>query len=150
MVLRTSFSSLKGQLVRTLVFPIIQEDNFMLRFFQLIFFVVLYFYLMHIPAFIHMYNSEYKLQDIVFRCLDIIIWCVTPYFPFFFSIIQSICLVRLRNKKILGLYPDKLAIAGKVQVCCFDKTGTLTTNGMQVKHLMRNQATFGEVSVKED
>ena len=35
-------------------------------------------------------------------------------------------LVRLKTKGIIGIFPEKLMDAGKVDVFCFDKTGTLT------------------------
>lgn len=39
----------------------------------------------------------------------------------------------LMSKKVYCLEPFRIALAGKVDVCCFDKTGTLTDSKLEVK-----------------
>jgi cation-transporting ATPase 13A2 len=69
---------------------------------------------------------------IVLRLADAVTWILPPAMPIFFSICQTVALIRIRKENILAVNPEKMAVAGKVTHMCFDKTGTLTTLGISV------------------
>lgn len=57
---------------------------------------------------------------------------IPPALPIFFSICQTISLIRLSRKNVIGTDPAKLVVASEVSVMCFDKTGTITTDNIEV------------------
>jgi cation-transporting ATPase 13A3/4/5 len=68
----------------------------------------------------------------ILRFFDTITWMIPPALPIFLSICQTIALIRLRGKGILGADTEKILQAGSVKIACFDKTGTLTTLSIEV------------------
>ena len=74
---------------------------------------------------------------------------VPPALPATLSIGTSFALSRLRRSGIFCISPNRINVAGKINVCCFDKTGTLTEDGLDilgVRALDRRSGTrFGEL-----
>jgi len=83
------------------------------------------------------------------RALDLITIVVPPALPATLSIGTSFALRRLRRSDIFCISPNRINVAGKINVCCFDKTGTLTEDGLDilgVRALDRRIGTrFGEL-----
>jgi cation-transporting P-type ATPase 13A2 len=88
-------------------------------------------------------------QTILIRALDLITVVVPPALPATLSIGTSFALSRLRRSGIFCISPNRINVAGKINVCCFDKTGTLTEDGLDilgVRALDRRSGTrFGEL-----
>lgn len=70
---------------------------------------------------------------IVLRFLDTLMWIIPPALPIFFSVCQTIALIRLTKLNIFATDPAKVVVASDLTVMCFDKTGTLTQDSMEVK-----------------
>lgn len=74
---------------------------------------------------------------------------VPPALPATLSIGTSFALSRLRRSGIFCISPNRINVAGKINVCCFDKTGTLTEDGLDilgVRAVERRSGTrFGEL-----
>jgi cation-transporting ATPase 13A2 len=74
---------------------------------------------------------------------------VPPALPATLSIGTSFALSRLRRSGIFCISPNRINVAGKINVCCFDKTGTLTEDGLDIlgiRALDRRSGTrFGEL-----
>jgi hypothetical protein len=51
---------------------------------------------------------------------------VSPLLPIALVVGQTMAAGRLREVGVFCLNPSRIAISGKIRVCCFDKTGTLT------------------------
>ena len=139
MVLRTSFSSLKGQLVRTMIFPVPSENKFIkeaLRFFFLFGMISIAIYA---PCIYDLYQQGFPTDKLTIRAMNVITWVIPPQLPIFFTLNQTFSLIRLRNKQIIGIFPEKLTQAGEISVCCFDKTGTLTTPFMMLLSVLINK-----------
>lgn len=72
----------------------------------------------------------------------------SPLLPAAFTINQSVCAARLRNKKILCIDLPRINLSGKVRIFCFDKTGTLTREGLEfygaVAKPSESHAAFGK------
>lgn len=71
-----------------------------------------------------------------------------PALPATLSIGTSFAISRLRNLDIFCISPNRINVAGKVNVCCFDKTGTLTEEGLDVLGVRcpdRSSDRFGEM-----
>ncbi|CAD8064885.1 unnamed protein product [Paramecium sonneborni] len=130
-VLRTGFSSLRGQYFRNVLFPAppsqrfyVQAAKFILSFATIIAIVYGFMLIKYIPM-------EFKTSLLVLRFLDNIVWSIPPSMPIFFNICKTASLVRLGSIGINGSNADKIESAGRIDTCCFDKTGTLTTLGLK-------------------
>jgi cation-transporting P-type ATPase 13A2 len=69
---------------------------------------------------------------IIVRALDLITIIVPPALPATLTIGTSFALSRLRKQGIYCISPNRVNVAGTVDVMCFDKTGTLTEEGLDV------------------
>jgi cation-transporting P-type ATPase 13A2 len=72
------------------------------------------------------------LRFILVRAMDLITIIVPPALPATLAIGTSFALSRLRKREIFCISPNRVNIAGTVDVMCFDKTGTLTEEGLDV------------------
>ncbi|KAJ2068532.1 hypothetical protein GGI16_009541, partial [Coemansia sp. S142-1] len=77
----------------------------------------------------YLYNGE--AVAIVFYGVFALSQLVSPLLPAAMVIGQSVAASRLRRKQIFCIDPQRIMIAGKVQIFCFDKTGTLTKEGLE-------------------
>jgi cation-transporting P-type ATPase 13A2 len=71
-------------------------------------------------------------QFIIVRALDLITIIVPPALPATLTIGTSFALSRLRKRDIFCISPNRVNVAGTVDIMCFDKTGTLTEEGLDV------------------
>jgi cation-transporting ATPase 13A2 len=77
-------------------------------------------------------NTQVRWHTILVRALDLITVVVPPALPATLSIGTSFALNRLRRSGIFCISPNRINVAGKINVCCFDKTGTLTEDGLDI------------------
>lgn len=88
-------------------------------------------------------------HTILLRALDLITVVVPPALPATLSIGTSFALSRLRRSGIFCISPNRINVAGKINVCCFDKTGTLTEDGLDILGVRaldrRSGMRFGEL-----
>lgn len=73
-----------------------------------------------------------KWHTIVIRAFDLVTIVVPPALPATMSIGTSFAIGRLRKNGIFCISPNRVNIAGKINLACFDKTGTLTEEGLDV------------------
>ncbi|EGR30929.1 hypothetical protein IMG5_120940 [Ichthyophthirius multifiliis] len=136
LVSQTSFSTMKGQLVRSILYP--KQNQFKFYADSLKFIAVLS--ALSVCGFL--LSLKYQLEgikegyiDIKFMILhsfDLITITVPPALPTCLSIGISFALQRLKKIKIYCISPPKVNICGKVTIMCFDKTGTLTEEGLDM------------------
>jgi cation-transporting P-type ATPase 13A2 len=91
---------------------------------------------------------QIKFRTILLRALDLITIVVPPALPATLSIGTTFAINRLRNLGIFCISPNRINIAGRINVICFDKTGTLTEDGLDilgVRCLDRSGDLFGEL-----
>ncbi|KAJ2680493.1 hypothetical protein GGH99_005407, partial [Coemansia sp. RSA 1285] len=128
LVWHTGTMSEKGQLVRKILFPnpITFVFNEQMRI--VIFILVLYAgFVMGMAGYLYQGNST----AIVFFGVFSLSQLCSPILPAAMVIGQSVAAVRLRKKQVYCVDPQRIMIAGKVQMFCFDKTGTLTREGLE-------------------
>ena len=80
--------------------------------------------------------------------MDLITIVVPPALPATLSIGTNFAINRLRNFGIFCISPNRVNVAGRVNVVCFDKTGTLTEDGLDilgVRCVDRTGDLFGEL-----
>ncbi|KAJ1355301.1 hypothetical protein KIN20_012642 [Parelaphostrongylus tenuis] len=135
-VLRTAYSTLKGQLVRSIMYPKPVDFRFtkdLLKFVAFLFFIALFGFIYTIVVMVHRGAS---LKAVIIRSLDIITIVVPPALPAAMSVGIINANLRLRKKEIFCISPSTVNTCGAINVCCFDKTGTLTEDGLDF-HTLR-------------
>lgn len=151
MVVRTGFSTTKGSLVRSMVFPKPTNFKFYRDSFKYIGFMTIIALLGFSISCIRFIQIGLDKKIMIFRALDIITIVVPPALPATLTIGSNFALGRLKNKNIFCISPTKVNVGGKLDAMCFDKTGTLTEDGLDILgvHLSEpsshNSFTFGEL-----
>ncbi|EJD02982.1 Ca-transporting ATPase [Fomitiporia mediterranea MF3/22] len=148
LVVRTGFTTTKGSLVRSMLFPkplgfAFYRDS--MRFIGVLAGIAGFGFLISAVQFVRL---GIPWHTILVRALDLITVVVPPALPATLSIGTSFALSRLRKSGIFCISPNRINVSGKVNVCCFDKTGTLTEDGLDilgVRAMERNVHQFGEL-----
>ncbi|CAD6185047.1 unnamed protein product [Caenorhabditis auriculariae] len=129
-VVRTGFSTLKGQLVRSIMYPKPIDRKMMM---DIVWFVIFLFGIAmcgfgYTVAIMIMRGKPFL--KIFVRSLDIVTIVVPPALPAAMAVGVMRAQKRLKEKQIFCISPTTLNVCGKVNVVCFDKTGTLTEDGL--------------------
>lgn len=132
MVTRTGFNTTKGALVRSMLFPKpagfkFYRDSF--RFIGVMGIIAMCGFTLSAINFVKL-GMHWSL--ILIRALDLITIVVPPALPATLTIGTNFAINRLRKHKIFCISPNRVNVAGKIDVMCFDKTGTLTEEGLDV------------------
>ncbi|RKP32719.1 hypothetical protein METBISCDRAFT_29334 [Metschnikowia bicuspidata] len=144
MVVKTGFSTIKGSLVRSMLFP--KPTGF--KFYQDSFKYIGFMAAIGFTGFLYSTYNFIKLglltRIIVLRALDIITIVVPPALPATLTIGTAIAINRLKINRIFCIAPTRVNVGGKVDVMCFDKTGTLTEDGLDILG-GRKEIVFGDL-----
>lgn len=130
LVLQTGFNTMKGQLVRSILFPKNNSFQFYKDSLKFIGAMSCIAALGFIWSLVSLMNNQAETEDIVMKCLDMITVTVPPALPACMTVGIQFALTRLKKKQIYCISPLKINISGKVDIMCFDKTGTLTEEGL--------------------
>lgn len=131
-VTRTGFSTSKGELIRSIMYPKPIGFKFYrdsMRFILVLFFIAL----IGMSYCVYVYvkrGSDYIM--ILLRCLDIITIVVPPALPAAMTVGTYYAQNRLKKQNIFCLSPQRINMCGKTKLFCFDKTGTLTEDGLDM------------------
>ena len=131
-VIRTGFKTVKGRLVRSIMYPKPNKFKFYedsLKFIGFLAFLTLIGFIVSIPRMIEL---EYDPRTLVIRVLDMITITVPPALPACMSVGIAFAINRLRQKRIYCIVPNRVNVAGRIDMMVFDKTGTLTEDGMDL------------------
>eukprot|EP00736_Rhodelphis_marinus_P001278 Rmarinus@m.10742 len=132
-VWRTGFSSVKGRLVRSILFPRptkfrFYEDSF--KFIGVLFVIALIGFCYSVTQF---YKYSVPVGEIVLRALDLLTIAVPPALPAAMMIGTTFAINRLKKQRIYCISPPRVNVSGLVSIMCFDKTGTLTEDGLTLR-----------------
>ncbi|KAL0966747.1 hypothetical protein UPYG_G00299650 [Umbra pygmaea] len=136
-VVRTGFSTEKGQLVRSILHP--KPSDFKLyrdayRFLLCLVAVAAVGFLYTIVLSI---LYQVPATTIVTKSLDIITITVPPALPAAMTAGIVYAQRRLKNIGIFCISPQRINICGQLNLVCFDKTGTLTEDGLDLWGIQR-------------
>ena len=127
---RTGFHTLKGKLIRSIMFP--KPNRFRFARESMLFLLILV--MMTIVGFLitlkPMLDSPLVTEDIVIRILDLITIAVPPLLPTAMAIGTVFAISRLKSQQIYCISPPRVNVCGEIRQMVFDKTGTLTEDGM--------------------
>ena len=143
---RTGFSSEKGRLIRSILFPragrldLTRDGNRFVAFVLLPMAVA-----GGIASCVHALQSGGAFT--VASALDLVSIAVPPALPAAMMIGVATAVDRLRKRAIFCIAPNRVNMAGRITRVCFDKTGTLTFDGMTMmglRPLLPGDAAFGD------
>ncbi|KZS08802.1 putative Cation-transporting ATPase 13A2 [Daphnia magna] len=130
-VIRTGFTTAKGELVRSILYPKPIGFKFYvdsLKFVLLLFGVAL----CGITYCVYVYITKgATLWEIIIRACDMLTIVVPPAMPAAMTVGTVYAQSRLRRNGIFCISPPRINVCGKLKLMCFDKTGTLTEGGLE-------------------
>lgn len=129
LVTKTNYDTLKGGLIKSILYPKPHRFNFTsdsVKFLGIMGIFALIGFWITLPENIKVYGAIYS----IVRLLDLITITVPPALPAAMSIGVVYALSRLRQRNIYCISPPCINVAGRVKTMVFDKTGTLTEDGL--------------------
>ncbi|KFO94121.1 putative cation-transporting ATPase 13A4 [Buceros rhinoceros silvestris] len=138
-VLRTGFSTAKGDLVRSILYP--KPMNFKLYRDALRFLMCLIAFAaigMIYAVCVFALNGE-EAGEVVKKALDVITIAVPPALPAALTTGIIYTQRRLKKKGIFCISPQRINMCGQLNLICFDKTGTLTEDGLDLWGLLPSE-----------
>ncbi|XP_025025376.1 probable cation-transporting ATPase 13A4 [Python bivittatus] len=131
-VLRTGFSTAKGDLVRSILYP--KPMNFRLYRDAMQFLLCLVAVAgigMIYAVCVFVINGQ-EAGEVVKKALDVITIAVPPALPAALTTGIIYAQKRLKKKGIFCISPQRINVCGQLNLICFDKTGTLTEDGLDL------------------
>ncbi|CAN7980624.1 unnamed protein product [Ixodes pacificus] len=138
-VYRTSFSTMKGELVRTILFP--KPVHF--KLYSDVMKSMVIFLILGIPAMIYtgivFKNLNAFVKDIAIIVIDVATFVVPPLLPAVLTSINASAQKRLKQRGIYCLNSRCINFCGGLDVVCFDKTGTLTEDSLDISAVIPSE-----------
>ena len=136
----TGFNTVRGNLIRSVLFPKKGDDSFMRDSIKVLKIIALIFvvgFLSVLPVKIDRIRNEKndkkgKIKELIEEVLDLLTQAVPPELPLCLGICLGIAQKRCKKKDIICINKDKINSSGKIKVCVFDKTGTLTEDHLDI------------------
>ncbi|KAJ8707416.1 hypothetical protein PYW08_010668 [Mythimna loreyi] len=132
LVLRTGYNTSKGQLVRSILYPVPADFKFDRDSYK---FIII---LACIAALGLAYTVALKAYrnlspgDITIKALDIITIVIPPALPAAMTVGRLYAVARLKRARVACLNTRAVNVSGSLDCVCFDKTGTLTEDGLDM------------------
>jgi cation-transporting ATPase 13A2 len=131
-VTRTGFMTMKGKLVRSILFP--KPSKFKFYEDSLKFIAVLA--ILSIIGFFITLGQQISLgintEQIIDNSFNLVTTTVPPALPVAMSVGTAFAISRMKKQNIFCISPPRVNVAGKIDLVVFDKTGTLTEDGMDL------------------
>ncbi|KAF0047179.1 hypothetical protein F2P81_000812 [Scophthalmus maximus] len=136
-VVRTGFSTEKGQLVRSILYP--KPTDFKLYRDAYLFLLCLVGVagIGFIYTIILSVMNQVPAKTIIIESLDIITITVPPALPAAMTAGIVYAQRRLKRVGIFCISPQRINMCGQLNLVCFDKTGTLTEDGLDLWGIQR-------------
>ena len=132
LVIRTNFDTLKGSLIKSILFPKPNRFNFYsdsLKFIAVLSLFSVVGFLISLKASL----DNLSTLEIVLKGLDLITITVPPALPAAMSAGLVFAMSRLKKDQIYWISPHRINVAGRIKSIVFDKTGTLTEDSLRFK-----------------
>ncbi|XP_064349970.1 polyamine-transporting ATPase 13A3 isoform X2 [Camelus dromedarius] len=136
-VVRTGFSTSKGQLVRSILYPKPTDFKLYRDAYLFLLCLVAVAGIGFIYTIINSILNEVEVGVIIVESLDIITITVPPALPAAMTAGIVYAQRRLKKVGIFCISPQRINICGQLNLVCFDKTGTLTEDGLDLWGIQR-------------
>ncbi|XP_073751498.1 polyamine-transporting ATPase 13A3 isoform X4 [Callorhinus ursinus] len=146
-VVRTGFSTSKGQLVRSILYPKPTDFKLYRDAYLFLLCLVAVAGIGFIYTIINSILNKVEIGVIIIESLDIITITVPPALPAAMTAGIVYAQRRLKNVGIFCISPQRINICGQLNLVCFDKTGTLTEDGLDLWGIQRVENTRAAVAV---
>ncbi|XP_018331262.1 probable cation-transporting ATPase 13A3 isoform X2 [Agrilus planipennis] len=135
-VIKTGFTTMKGELVKSMLFPAPIKIQFYKDSAKFLLFlsIIAAGGMAYCTYLYHKRGAD--LEYIIIRTLDIVTIVVPPALPAAMTISIAYSQSRLKHLNIFCTSPPRINLAGKIKLACFDKTGTLTEDGVQLNSII--------------
>ena len=128
----TGFSTIKGSLIRSILYPKNLDYKFKqdsIKYICIMAFLSVFGFSISIPF---LKKAGMPKKEIIIKSLDLITTTVPPALPACLGIGISYAINRLKSYGIICINRNRINIVGKVNICVFDKTGTLTEDHLDI------------------
>ncbi|XP_017655112.1 probable cation-transporting ATPase 13A3 isoform X2 [Nannospalax galili] len=140
-VVRTGFSTSKGQLVRSILYPKPTDFKLYRDAYLFLLCLVAVAGIGFIYTIINSILNKEEVGEIIIKSLDIITITVPPALPAAMTAGIVYAQRRLKKVGIFCISPQRINICGQLNLVCFDKTGTLTEDGLDLWGIQRVENT---------
>ncbi|XP_029436037.1 probable cation-transporting ATPase 13A3 isoform X2 [Rhinatrema bivittatum] len=131
-VVRTGFSTSKGQLVCSILYPKPMDFKLYRDAYRFLLCLVVLAGVGMLYSIVTNAQQGEKVSRILLETLDIITITVPPALPAAMTAGIVYAQHRLKRNGIFSISPQRINICGQLNLVCFDKTGTLTEDGLDM------------------
>ncbi|XP_050500411.1 polyamine-transporting ATPase 13A3-like isoform X3 [Diabrotica virgifera virgifera] len=131
-VVRTAFSTSKGSLVRSILYPPPVDFRFEKDSYKFVTFLILLAAVGFVYTIVSKALRGVSPRDFILEALDLITITVPPALPAAMTVGRYYAQRRLQNNNIFCISPRSINVSGSIDCVCFDKTGTLTEDGLDL------------------
>ena len=131
LVCKTSFSTTKGNLIRSIIYSAPKRFNFYGDTYKVII-VMMVLATITLATVLPVFVKYYSPYHVVVRILNPFTLSIPAGLPICMTVGVLVALTRLYFAQIYCTSPLKINAAGRVSIMVFDKTGTLTNDGLNV------------------
>uniref|UniRef100_A0A8D0B4R9 Polyamine-transporting ATPase 13A3 n=1 Tax=Sander lucioperca TaxID=283035 RepID=A0A8D0B4R9_SANLU len=136
-VVRTGFSTAKGQLVRSILYPKPTDFKLYRDAYLFLLCLVAVAGIGFVYSIVLSILNKVPAKTIIIESLDIITITVPPALPAAMTAGIVYAQRRLKHLGIFCISPQRINICGQINLVCFDKTGTLTEDGLDLWGVQR-------------
>uniref|UniRef100_A0A8C7FBI3 ATPase 13A3 n=1 Tax=Oncorhynchus kisutch TaxID=8019 RepID=A0A8C7FBI3_ONCKI len=136
-VVRTGFSTAKGQLVRSILYPKPTDFKLYRDAYLFLLCLVAIAGIGFVYSIVLSIMNKVPAKTIIIESLDIITITVPPALPAAMTAGIVYAQRRLKRIGIFCISPQRINICGQLNLVCFDKTGTLTEDGLDLWGVQR-------------
>jgi cation-transporting ATPase 13A2 len=131
-VVRTGFSTAKGSLVRSILYPPPVDFRFEKESYRFVMLLAGVAMIGFVYTVITKTMRGVAARDLIVEAFDLITIVVPPALPAAMTVGRFYAQIRLKKKKIFCISPRTINVSGSIDCVCFDKTGTLTEDGLDL------------------
>ncbi|XP_054458122.1 polyamine-transporting ATPase 13A3 isoform X1 [Anoplopoma fimbria] len=136
-VVSTGFSTAKGQLVRSILYPKPTDFKLYRDAYLFLLCLVAVAGIGFVYSIVLSIMNKVPAKTIIIESLDIITITVPPALPAAMTAGIVYAQRRLKRLGIFCISPQRINICGQINLVCFDKTGTLTEDGLDLWGVQR-------------